>query len=212
MKHLISSLNSFEGFNMKKYFGYIIIIWSVFVYMGCQGTNNPDTVDPYTQKITDAWGAFSQSNYLSARTLFIEARVSDSTKTDAYLGLAWSYLKLDSLTLSVDQFSTALRMGLSNADLHAGYAFVLNASKQYSLSNSHAETALNLNPTWVFAYQTLLNKNDLQLLEAQNYFQLGDFATSLTFVKLLNITFSVDVSTAAGRLALADEIERLKNS
>lgn len=213
MKNLLFSLNLLEGFNMKKYFVYLIMISAfLFAYAGCQGTNDPEPVDQYAQKITNAWAAFSQGNFTTATNLFLEAKSSDSSKTDAYLGLAWCYLKLDSVNSSLEKFSTASTMGVSTADLHAGFAFVLNASKQYQLSNSHAENALILSPNWVFPYQTSINKYDLQLLEAQNFYQLGNFTNSLNYVKMLNVSFSADVSTAAGRSALADEIERLKNT
>ena len=214
MKNIIFSLNLFTGFNMKKYFVYLMLISTfLFVFAGCKaGANDPETVDQYAQKISDGWTAFSQGNFSSAKSLFTEARISDSTKTDAYLGIAWCFLKLDSLENAVTHFNVASKMGLTNADLNAGYAFALNASKQYQMSNTQAAIALNLSPNWVFAYQTSLNKSDLQLLQAQNYYQLGDFTNSLTFVRLINVAFSSDVSTAAGRLALADEIERLKNT
>jgi len=211
MKNLLFILKSFKGFTMKRYINYFLVIWFTLVYIGCQGTNEPTTTDPYAQKITDAWGAFSQANYGGAYDLFNQARVSDTTKADAYLGLGWSKFKLDSLTSAAASFILAARAGLTSADLYAGRAFVANAAKQYEQSIEYAGQALTLNPNWVFAYQSSLNKNDLQLLQAQNYYQLGNFATSLTYVKLLNISFAADVNTAAGRLALADEIERLKS-
>lgn len=212
MKNLLFSLNLIEGFHMKKYLVYLIMLsTSLLVYDGCKAINDPE-VEQYALKITDAWSAFSQGNFTTATNLFLEAKLSDSSKTDAYQGLAWCYLKLDSLNASLEEFNNASRMGVLNADFHAGLAFVLNASKQYQLSNSNAESALALSPNWVFPYQTSINKSDLQLLAAQNFYQLGNFTNSLTYVKMLNVSFSADVGTATGRLALVNEIERLKNT
>lgn len=213
MKNLLFSLNLFEGFNMKKYLVYLIMTSTLlFTFVGCKKTTTePDAVDQYPQKITDAWAAYSLGNYDTAKNLFLEAKSLDVSKGDAYMGLGWCYLKSDSVNLSLSNFSIAYDKGLCNADLNSGYAFSLNAAKQYQLSNSYAEIVLVIKPNWVFTYQTTLNKNDLLLLKAQNFFQLGDFANSLSYVKMLNISFLADVSTAAGRSALADEIERLKN-
>jgi len=211
MKTLTYFFPSPKKITVKLFLGLLPLLLMAMLYTGCQGTNEPDQTDAYTQKITDAWNAFTQGNYSSAYAAFNQARLSDSVKADAYLGLGWCALKLDSLKLVSGYFAAATRAGLTSADLYAGYAFLLNATKQYEQSNSYAANALVLSPNWVFAHQTSLNKNDLKLLQAQNYYQLGNFSTSLSFVQLLNSAFSADVTTAAGRLALADEIERLKS-
>jgi hypothetical protein len=134
----------------------------------------------------------------------------NSNKVDAYVGLGWSYMKLDQLTTASDEFNMGSQKANPPADLFGGWAFVLNALRDYGGSNAEADQVFTLDPTWTFSYGLPLSKDDLHVLKAENYFLLGNYTYSLNEVKRLNSGFNADVTTSIGRAALAAEIERLK--
>jgi hypothetical protein len=55
-----------------------------------------------------------------------------------------------------------------------------------------------------------LNSIDLYLVQAENFFVLGEFSSSLVAVKMINAAFNADITNATGRSQLAAEIERLR--
>ena len=90
------------------------------------------------------------------------------------------------------------------------YVIVLNADKKYAASNIKIDTALTSDSNWIFSHGLGLNKNDLIVLKAENFFLLGYFAVSLSAIQELNPSFIANILTSEGRADLALEIERLK--
>lgn len=185
----------------------LIIILSAVMIQAC-GSDTPGA--DYQAVIDEAWVMFEAGSYENAATKFTEARDIDSTFAEAYTGIGWSSMKLDLLSGAAANFSAGENKTNTTADLFAGYAFVLNAQKLYSSSNIKAEGALVMNSEWSFAHLSGLNKNDLHITRAENYFALGQFTQSLAAVQQVNVSFTVNVSTPTGQGELADEIERLK--
>jgi len=134
----------------------------------------------------------------------------DSENFEAYNGLGWGYFKNDQLVNSINEFLTGSQKPGSNADLHAGWAFVLNADKKYAESNIKIDTTLSIDSNWIFSHGLELNKSDLIVLKAENFFLLGYFGESLSAIQVLNPSFLVNFLTSEGRAKLALEIERLK--
>ena len=108
------------------------------------------------------------------------------------------------------------------ADLYAGWAFLANADKDgvptdeirspnenFILSNQRIDMALELSPAWSFEARPDLDRDDLIVLRAENYFALGDFAASLAEVQSLVEGFTADVGTPQGQAELAAKIEEL---
>jgi tetratricopeptide (TPR) repeat protein len=199
---------------MRKNFWRIIMIVSFTIFIwGCKKNGGGPTGPPgppYSELVQQGWTAFQSTQYDTAIVLFSLAKQMNSNKVDAYVGLGWSYMKLDQLTTASDEFNMGSQKANPPADLFGGWAFVLNALRDYGGSNAEADQVFTLDPTWTFSYGLPLSKDDLHVLKAENYFLLGNYTYSLNEVKRLNSGFNADVTTSIGRAALAAEIERLK--
>lgn len=160
--------------------------------------------------IQQGWAAFIARDYGTAIARFNEAKSLDAARTEVYTGLGWSHLKADDLDASQREFDSGSRRQSPSADLFAGWAFVLNALKNYSSSNLQINRVLSQASSWSFTHDTGLDVNDLRVLKAENHFLLGQFRDSLAEVQALNAGFTADVQTSDGLATLATEIERLK--
>jgi tetratricopeptide (TPR) repeat protein len=165
----------------------------------------------YADVISEAGESLTIGNYQEALTAFMEAQEMNPEGWEAYNGIGWCNLILDSLSESASSFSTGSTKPGAKADVFAGWAFVLNAQKDYSTSNSKSQMAISLDSSWTFTFGLGLSVSDLRVLRAANYFLLGSYSQSKAEVVILNPTFaSVDVSTDSGRAQLAEEIETRK--
>lgn len=163
----------------------------------------------YELLITDGNESFTTGDYAAAVVHYSNAIVLNGQDPRGHAGLGWTYLKLDSLSLSAASFAAAT--AVRNADLFAGWAFVSRAQGNFAASNQQADSALVRDPFWSFAMIPSLSASDLHLLKAGNYFLLGEYANSKMEVVILDSSFaSVDVTTDSGRAQLAQKIEDLK--
>ena len=196
----------------KIYFTSLIGLLFLFLLTGCKkgSVTTTDIEFDVEELIQLGWDAFQQGKYLEAKDKFERAWSQNPLELEVYNGLGWSYFKLDSLEQAARQFHICYCLFEPTADISAGWAFTLNAQKEYGNSNDKAAEALVLDSTWVFAYGLPLDAGDLHLLKAENYFLLGSFTLSLEAVKVLNPLFNADVNSDIGRSELAAEIERLK--
>jgi tetratricopeptide (TPR) repeat protein len=197
----------------KIYFTSLIGLLFLLLLGGCKkgSVTNTEIAFSFEELMQLGWAAFEQGNYLEAKEKFYEAKMKNPLEKEVYNGLGWSYFKLDSLEQADREFNICFCLFEPTADISAGWAFTLNALKTYGESNEKADSALVLNPSWVFSHGLMLDSRTLVLLKAENYYLLGLFAQSLAEVQILNPDFiSADVTTDIGRTQLAAEIERLK--
>ncbi len=185
---------------MKK----IILITFVISLLGC-GAGSTPTVDEF---LTQGWTFFEAGDYTSAYDQFTQAKAMDNQSPEVFAGLGWTQLKQNELALAAADFQEGLNF--ASADVFAGYAFVLNAQKNYALSNTEADSALSHDAAWQFAHIASLNSDDLHLLKAENYFAVGNFANCLTEIQVLSPGFTADATTFAGQTQIAAKIEALK--
>jgi hypothetical protein len=171
----------------------------------------------YAERIAAAWASFSAGQYTAARSAFAAAVAADATRADAYAGLGWSELRLDAPDAAHQAFLDGnTRTGTDPvlADLFAGWAFAWNARQaaagRHAESNTRIAQAEALTPAWVFAPEAGMDAADLTLLAAENFFALGDFASSLARVQVLDPAFTANVGTVTGQAALATRIEALR--
>lgn len=185
---------------------FLATMWS------CKGTVTSDNevTLTYEELVILAWTAFESKDFQTALARFNEAKNVNVNLTEAYSGLGWSYLQLDSLAKALNEFAICASLNDPVADLHGGWAFALNAQKEYEKSNEQVDETLKLDANWAFGHGLDLAVYHLQVLKAENYFLLGQFAESLAQVKLVNSTFETNVETDEGKAALSAEIERLK--
>ncbi len=187
-----------------------LLLASLIGMVSCGGDEAADTV--YQELIDQGWVFFENAEYDSALSRFTAARDYNIQPAEAYTGRGWCYMKLDNLSSAAGEFTTASGGLNPTAELYAGWAFTLNAQKQYAQSNTQATEALLQSPNWIFPHGLNLNDDHLHLLKAENFFALGDYTGSLIEVKAIEPSFNADVSTSDGQAALADEIEILKTS
>lgn len=165
----------------------------------------------YQSLIDDGWSLFQSGQYTEAIAVFTEARDLSPDRADAYAGMGWSRMKLDDLNAASADFASGAALAGTRVDLLGGYAFTLNALKDYANSNVRADELLALSSNWTFPYANGIDATDIQIVKAENFFALGEFSSSLAVVKTLNPSFPLSaVSTADDEMALAAEIERLK--
>jgi tetratricopeptide (TPR) repeat protein len=187
-----------------------------FLLSSCSGggTSEPPPVQPPTaaQLIAQGWQAFAARNYQDASAKFHSAIQRDATLPDAYNGAGWSEARLNHVDTALTWLAQGRQRDTNNVDLVAGLSVVQNARKQYLLSLDLGISALGKNPNWVFSRDTSVTSADVRMVLAEDYFALGDFASSLVIVRVYNPSFSPDVTTTEGQTALAVEIERLRNA
>lgn len=181
----------------------------LFVFWACSKDSTEPQGPTYSELISQGWSAFKQGQYQNANQKFSEAKTRYGSRPEAFTGLGWGFFKLDDLMQADLEFGSGSTKNNPSLDLYAGWAFVLNAQKNYSTSNIQADQVFTQNPNWSFSYGLPLDANDLHVLKAQNYFLLGNFAESLAEVQLLNPAFTANILTDEGKAALAEEIERL---
>jgi hypothetical protein len=187
---------------------------AVVTFIGCKKSDEatgPSAAGTYQQIVADGWTLFTQKQYLQARDKFAEAKANDATRAEAYAGSGWSLFKLFDLTQADTEFSAGSSKSNPPANLFAGWAFLLNAQKDYAGSNGKIELTLSKDSTWSFSYGITLRVKDLRILKAENFFMLGNFAQSLSEVRKVNAAFNADVTLTTGVAQLAQEIERLKS-
>jgi tetratricopeptide (TPR) repeat protein len=182
----------------------------LLVFLGCSSSSDPE-VPNWSELVEQGWSAFRQGQYQVAVERFSEAESTDPSESEAYSGLGWSLFRLDRLSEASVEFSSGSGKDDPSADLFAGWAFVLNAQKDHSTSNSKVVQALAVDVNWRFPHDTSLDTVELHVLKAENHFLLGEFSESLAEVQLLNATFSADITTSQGQSSLAAEIERLRS-
>jgi tetratricopeptide (TPR) repeat protein len=193
-----------------------ILIYSFFglvllIIAGCESDNGTTPTEYTAQELTEqGWDLFATVDYQRALEKFEEAISKETNYVEAYAGAGWASARLTNLASSVSYFSSCISLNSSYEDGHAGLAFVYNAQKHYLLAITSANSALSQNSTWFFQHDETLNHNDLHLLLAECYFALLNFENCLAQVKILNTSFTADITTYDGRAALAAEIERLR--
>lgn len=199
---------------MKKIgFLFFITLFVIGAQWSCSsdgGGDNGPTGPSVDELITEGWQAFESGDFQTANARFNAARQQDSGPVEIFTGLGWSFFRLDNLTQARNEFTAGASKTDVPADLFAGWAFVLNALKDYRGSNMQADQAFSRDANWSFSHGAGLNADDLRVLKAENHFLLTNFSASLAEVQMLNSAFSANVQTTAGRQALASEIERLK--
>jgi tetratricopeptide (TPR) repeat protein len=184
----------------------IMLSVTMLALLSC-GADEPS----YQVLIDDGWSLFQSGQYTEAIAVFTEARDLAPERADAYAGMGWSRMKLDDLPGAGADFATGAPLVGTRVHLLGGYTFTLHALKDYANSNVRADELLTLLSDWVFPYANGIDATDIHIVKAENFFALGEFASSLATVKTLNPSFPLNaVSTPADEMALAAEIERLK--
>lgn len=180
-----------------------VTIIVLLVLTACSGSDAPSALEK-------GWNAFSAGNYAEAVTVLTEAKTDDPQNADVRTALGWALMRTDQLESAEVEFEFGGSLTNPSPDLFAGWAFTLNALKDYGTSNAKIADVLSANPEWIFTYDSKLTREDLSVLKAENHFLLSEFDSALAAIIAINPLFSANIATDAGRGQLAAEIERLK--
>jgi hypothetical protein len=106
-------------------------------------------------------------------------------------------------------FSTALSENTSLLDPLAGEAIVRSDSEENAGAVDAAGRLLSADDQYVFSHDPTVSAADIRMIKAKSHCALGEFASALQEVQMIDPTFYVDVSTTEGRRALLEKIEEL---
>ncbi len=180
---------------------------------GCSKSSSGPSSPTLTvaDQVAQGWTDFETGNYSLALSEFQAAIGRDASYADAHNGAGWALGKLPSrLTEAPTQFALALQLDTTRYDALGGWAFVAYQTGDWQGALAKSDSLLHRRPSWQFLHEKTLDKDDVRLLQAACYYNLGDYATSFATVVTFSPAFEADVSTPAGRRALFDEIERLR--
>jgi tetratricopeptide (TPR) repeat protein len=182
----------------------------VILWIGCgdKGTCPELTAESMT---AEGWALFETGDFASAISKFEAAISTDTTYADAYNGLGWSHLRLDSLNRSISDFTESLSRGLPTVDPYAGQAIAYRDHEPPGCREAitSADSALHRDLRYVFLHAQELDWRDLRLILTQCYFETGEYDLAKTQVDSLNPDNVLDPDLDTFVADLLTEIQRL---
>jgi tetratricopeptide (TPR) repeat protein len=198
---------------LKKYLIVVILLGMIFL-IGCsKSSTSHNPYENYSdQELLDSgWDNFTNNNFEQSLEFFEEVINRNTMLAEANNGLGWSYAKLDSLGKALNSFDDALNanpVDQTKDDCMAGKCFVKDAQNQ---AQDCLDYSAEISNSWQFEYDQNLNYNDIVVLRAASFYSLANFPASLIEIQKIDSNFDADVSTAEGRILLAEKIESLRN-
>lgn len=180
-----------------------LIIW------GCEHSSDDiPTGVPYSVEyyIESGWNNFISGNFSGAYNDFEEATSRDVNSAEAFLGKGWSLLRSAQYTLAVSSINNALLLiemgGVSDSDrIEAeSYACLVGAYQglypgdveTYApLVASSVDSALAIDPDFVFTYDSGVNYQTLIVAKADANFANSDFLGALEAITMLDPSFTI---------------------
>lgn len=199
----------------------------VILIPGCRKVYTPSDLELTTY----AWELYEEGNYIDSYTWFREAMVVDSVYQDARNGLGWSFGKLNQIDSSRFYFTGALQMSqprdvAANVrhEIWAGLTFANQAAGLDSLTvifgdsliNDITDIIVSSTAVWTFSHDEELNHLDVKLSLATANYNLGQFGLAKEYILSILAeadsanTFTADTATVQGQLAIAAELEILR--
>ncbi len=190
-------------------FFILIVSLLALIVGGCRTLVEPETPD----YVEYGWELMADTSYLAAIVQFKAGTEMEASYADGWNGLGWAYAQLGIADTSNLHFTTAVTKSdttIVGTEILAGRSFALLALGQFSGAVSDADSALSLTPAWIFRRDATITYQHLYLTVATGYYGQGEFDSCLVWVRKLDNTFSVNVTTLSGRSRLAVKLEALK--
>jgi tetratricopeptide (TPR) repeat protein len=135
----------------------------------------------------DGWDHWKLGEYEDAEVSFNNALDIDSTYSDAYNGLGWTYIRMQKFTSSIDNFNTVkmLESGTQVAyEAFTGAAISFFMTDDFTNSIASAKMVTNMDPDnelypFVFYRDGSISLFDVWLLLALDYFNTVDMANCI---------------------------------
>ncbi len=171
------------------------LIGFVLLFVSC-GDDNPLDV---------AWQKFRNQEYVEAHAAFTELIPSEGGQ--AYIGLGWTTLKMDSIPEADGYFRLAIVTQDSILEGVAGISFSSWALAQYNSSIISSENVIRRRPTFVFTHDRTVTYHDMYVHQAYSEFRLSRFSASLQTVQRLQPGYTLpSADTVGGLLAKLDSL------
>ena len=152
------------------------IILAAAVLSACGKDSNPTRSDLADKYARQAWALFTQGDYEGAVLKFEEALDQLSEYPPALMGRGWSLCFLGDFAEARFDFVLANELSPTNdADIWAGGAFCYAALQDYDQVVEWAESAIGVNVSWVFTYQTSINVRHVRYVLATAYWYRGSY-------------------------------------
>ncbi|MDP6124683.1 MAG: hypothetical protein QGH20_02895 [Candidatus Latescibacteria bacterium] len=149
----------------------LLVVGAVAVAIGCGG-------DPFSseQEAIDAmeegWRAYLAGDYAAAGIQFRTAQGSQTHRAEASIGVGWTFLRQDVLSLARAAFKEAERHRAHRADAEVGLAFLAWASGDFTEVIVLSEAVSSDNPDYRFEEDPRIDVRDVRLLTAQAHLLL----------------------------------------
>lgn len=176
---------------------------------GCRERLSPETPD----YVEYGWELWTEQDYREAIAQFEIGKTEDAGYADSWNGLGWAYAKLGAADTSASQFTVGAALNDTTfvaTEILAGRSFARLALGDTN-AVADAKAALTRTPAWEFARDPNLSYLHLYLTVASGFYSWGKFDSCLVWVRKLDDTFSVDVTTLPGRSELAAKLQALGN-
>lgn len=171
---------------MKKIIGSAFI--AGWLIVSC-GEDNP---------LDAAWALFREGKYVEAHAAFTELIPSEGGQ--AYVGLGWTALKMDSIPEANAYLNTAIATKDSILDAVAGNVFAFRVLDMHNACIASVNNVLKNKPTYVFTHERTVTHHDLNVHKAYSLFDLNRLADCLATVQILDPNFSLSSADSTGEL------------
>jgi tetratricopeptide (TPR) repeat protein len=182
------------------------------IFLSCGGGGGGGGPEVTAEQLTsEGWARFEAGDFQGAMSKFEGAIAIDSNYGEAYNGLGWSCVKIDSLEAAVNAFGQAISKGVSTADPRAGKAVVYRDLEpvDFQASIDWADSALARDSDYVFSHDTTMTWKDLRLILAQSYYGLHEYEEALEQVDILDPENTLNSGSDTFVEDLLAELQRL---
>lgn len=167
------------------------------------------------------WQEFEDNDYSAASSSFKSAISKNSLYDDAYNGLGWSYIKLDSLEFARRNLSLAIISSTNQAvlrDAYAGRSFVNLAEEKYSEAILDANYALKWSSNYYYTFEDYIfrhdfdiTEKDLLIVKAESYYMMQEYASCFAMLQLIDETMEPDIVSDPEKMGAILEILKQSN-
>ncbi len=133
----------------------------------------------------DGWALFEEKKYPEAVTEFTD-RISDGN--EAYVGLGWSSLKMDSIQDADDYFNQIATDSL--ADAYAGWMTVKWVQRDYVKVIEYGDVVLSKDEFYLFSHDNTANNEDILLHQAYAYYAMRNLSSCISKLRQVDSNFS----------------------
>lgn len=161
-----------------------------------------DSPETYDSLVEEGWALFEGGNIVSAiNNAFALAVERDASRPAGYLGLGWSYARIQNLEIAVITFQAAVTFAENNAssgqqiavEATAGLAAVAIAAQEYEDAVYYSTLVIDEDPAFVFSHDVSFTISDILLLRAESYFYLDLITDAYLQVQAMDENLIQDV-------------------